>query len=615
MSGAWSTWWTVPPGESWLLATCTLLLFALPAPTRAAAQQVSARAYLTPEAVGLNRQFVLNVEVNGAQRTDAAPELPDIASFARYLGVSSSTSMQIVHGVTTVSLTLQYRYQATEVGTFDVGAVAVRAGGRVLETEPVTLTVSDAPRPAPGPGATPQGQAAVPPEDLFVVAEVSPRRVYENESVLVRYRLFTRVDVGSYSVTQTAGNEGFWVEGIPQAQNPAVEQIVRDGVPYATAVLRESVLFPTGPGTKTIEPLTVEASVRVRRRSLGPFEDFFNRGSLFGAVVPAVAASEPVDVEVLPLPEAGRPESFTGLVGRLDVTASLARSDVQTNEAVTLLLTVSGEGNLRVLAAPDLALSGDFEVFPPEVSESIDRRGNTIGGTKTYEYVLIPRTPGEKTIPSIEVAYFDAGEEAYETSSTAALALAVTGDAIAIAPGVRTGVETLREDIRFIQVAPPRLAVADRSLFDTVGFWIVALLPLLVLISAGGVRWHQDRLEGDVAYARGRRAARVARKRLAQARSLLSGDDVRGFYAEVESALRGFLADKLNVAEAGFMSETAEFALLERGVALDTVREYLECLGACDRARFAPPGSGDEERASFLERAAGAMTAVQEGLP
>ena len=605
--------WVISRKGSWPLLGVALLL-ATVAPAHTVAQEVTARAFLTPTTVGLNRQFVLNVEVTGTQRTDTDPELPVMGSFARYLGASSSTNMQMINGVTTVSLIVQYRYQAVEEGTFDIGPVTVRAGGRVLGTEPVTLTVSAAPPPPPGAGPPPEDPSGVSSEDLFVVAEVSKRRVYENEPVVVQYRLFTRVNVSSYSITQTAGSEGFWVEDVPRTQSPQVEQVVRDGVPYATAVLKHVVLFPTGPGTRTVEPLSVEARVRVQQRSRDPFEDFFNRSSLFGSLVPTVVASDPVDIEVLPLPEAGRPESFTGLVGRLDVTASVDRADVETNEAVTLSVTVSGEGNLRALAAPTIDFSRDFEVFPPEVSESIDRSGTRISGTKTYNYVLIPRTPGEKTIPSIEMAYFDAGSGRYATAATDPLALEVTGDAVVIAPGVRTGVETLREDIRFIQIAPPRFAVADSSIFDSPGFWIVTLLPLVAMIGALGLRWHRDRLEGDVAYARGRRASRVARKRLAWAQSTMSGDDARGFYAEVERALRGFLADKLNVAEAGFMSDSAESELRERGVSPDAVEEYLECLGACDRARFAPPGSGDEERAAFFERAARAMTAVQEGL-
>ncbi len=601
---------------SWLLLV-VMCLSAMVAPVRGVSQEVSARTFLTSAAVALNGQFVLNVEVRGTQRMDADPDLPLMGSFGRYLGASSSTNMQMINGVTTVSLIVQYRYQAMEEGTFDIGPVRVQAGGQVLVTEPLTLTVSAAPPPPlPRQGAVPPAEepSEQAPEDLFVVAEVSKRRVYENEPVVVQYRLFTRVNVSSYSVTQTGGNEGFWVEDVPQTQNAQVEQVVRDGVQYATAVLRHSVLFPTGPGTKTVEPMSVEARVRVQRRSRDPFQDFFNRSSLFGTDVPTLVTSEPVDIEVLPLPAEGRPESFTGLVGRLDVTASLDRTDMETNEAVTLSVRVTGEGNLRGLAAPTIGFSGDFEVFPPEISESIDRSGTRISGTRTYEYVLIPRTPGEKTVPAIEMSYFDTGSGRYSTTETEPLSLAVTGDAVVIAPGVRTGVETLREDIRFIRIAPPRFAVADESIFDSPGFWIVTLLPLVAMLGTLGLRWHQDRLEGDVAFARGRRAGRVARKRLAQAQSLTSGGDVRGFYAEVERALRGFLADKLNVAEAGFMSDRAESELQKRGVSAEAVREYMECLEVCDRARFAPPGSSDEELQGFFERAAGAMTSVHEDL-
>ncbi len=602
----------IPYRGSWLLLG--VMILAVAAPVQVAAQEVSARAFLTPASVGLNGQFVLNVEVRGTQRTDTDPELPIIGTFGRYLGASSSTNMQMINGATTVSVIIQYRYQAMEEGTFDIGPVTVRAGGRVLATEPITLTVSAVPSSGQGavpPRDDPSGPA---PDDLFVIAEVNKRRVYENEPVVVRYRLFTRVNVTSYSVTQTGGNEGFWVEDVPQTQNPQVEQVVRDGVQYASAVLRHSVLFPTGPGTKTVEPMTVEARVRIQQRSRDPFQDFFNRSSLFGSIEPVLVASEAVEIEVMPLPGEGRPESFTGLVGRLGVTASLDRTDVETNEAVTLSVRVTGEGNLRGLTAPTIVLSRDFEVFPPDVSESIDRSGTRISGTKTYDYVLIPRTPGAKTIPPIEMSYFDVGRGRYATVETEPLGLAVTGDAITIRPGLRSGVETLREDIRFIRIAPPRFAVADASIFDSPGFWIVTLLPLVAMIGTLGLRWHQDRLEGDVAFARARRASRVARKRLGRARSLASGADVRTFYVEVERALRGFLADKLNVAEAGFMSDSAESELTERGVSSEAVREYLECLAVCDRARFAPAGSTDEKRARFYERAAAAMAAVQEGL-
>ena len=583
------------------------------APFDVAAVQLEAHASVTPSVVPLNGQFTLDVEVRGTNRMDVEPSLPDLGAFSRYIGRNSSTSVQMINGVTTVSLIIQYRYRAIREGTFEIGVVEVEAGGQVLRTQPVTLTVSTAGA-AVGGGSGPENPAGVGPDDLFIVAEVGKTRVYQNEPIEVSYRLFTRVNVTSFTLVDLGESEGFWVEEVPGPQNPEVEQRVRGGQSYTTAVVRRVVLFPAGSGTKTIEPLSVEVSVQVRRQARSIFDDFFGGGSRFGSQVPAVIVSNPVEVEVLPLPVAGRPQSFTGLVGRLNVSASIDRSSVETNDAVTLELIVEGEGNLRGLAAPIIDFPGDFEVFPPEVTETIDRAGSRIRGSRAYTYVLIPRSPGEKSIPPVEMSYFDAESGLYATSASEPLRLEVTGDAIIGVPIGRAGVETLREDIRFIRIGPPSLGALGGSLTDAPGFWIVTLLPLVALLGALGLRTHWDRLEGDVAYARGRRAGRIAKKRLGEARRMMAEGDARAFYAEVERALRGFLADKLNVAEAGFMSEVAEAELRRRGVSEADIKEYFQCLGDCDRARFAPPGSSAEEKSGFFDRAAEAMTSVQEGL-
>ena len=583
------------------------------APFDVAAVQLEAHASVTPSVVPLNGQFTLDVEVRGTNQMDVEPSLPDLGDFSRYIGRNSSTSVQMINGATTVSLIIQYRYRAIREGTFEIGVVEVEAAGQVLRTQPVTLTVSPAGA-AVGGGSGPENPAGVGPDDLFIVTEVGKTRVYQNEPIEVSYRLFTRVNVTSFTLVDLGESEGFWVEEVPGPQNPEVEQRVRGGQPYTTAVVRRVVLFPAGSGTKTIEPLSVEVSVQVRRQARSIFDDFFGGGSLFGSQVPAVIVSNPVEVEVLPLPVAGRPQSFTGLVGRLNVSASIDRSSVETNDAVTLELIVEGEGNLRGLAAPIIDFPGDFEVFPPEVTETIDRAGSRIRGSRAYTYVLIPRSPGEKSIPPVEMSYFDAESGLYATSASEPLRLEVTGDAIIGVPIGRAGVETLREDIRFIRIGPPSLGALGGSLVDAPGFWIVTLLPLVALLGALGLRTHWDRLEGDVAYARGRRAVRIAKKRLGEARRVMAEGDARAFYSEVERALRGFLADKLNVAEAGFMSEVAEAELRRRGVSEADTKEYFDCLGECDRARFAPPGSSAEEKSGFFDRAAEAMTSVQEGL-
>ena len=585
-------------------------------PAGATAQEVSARAYLSTSQVGVGQQFVVNVEVSGTQGVDRDPELPDMTAFSVYLGSGSSSSVQMSGGRTSITLTIQYRFQATRAGTFTVDPIEVRAGGGAFTTDPLALTVSDAPVPQ-GPSTRPGArEPGIGPDDLFVEAVPSRLRVYENQPVVVDYRIFTRVNVSSYSITQLPPATGFWVEEYPPVREPVIGQTVRDGQQYTTATIRKVALFPTGSGMRTLEPLGIEAQVRVRRSAFDPFEDFFGRGSLLNSTLSTAAASRPVEIEVLPLP-GERPADFTGFVGNLDVTAILDRDSVQVSDAVTLTVVVSGSGNLRMLAQPEVAIPPGFEAFPPEVDERVDRTDAGVSGRRTYEFVLVPRVPGVGTIPPVELAYFDPEREAYEVAASGALAVEVTGVAADGPLGtgrVRAGVEELRTDIRFIQLGSPALVRANQPLFAHPFFWVILLAPLAAVGGAAGVRRHRDRLHGDIAYARSRRASRVARKRLAEARKLAGGEDVRAFYAETGHALEGFLADKLNIAAAGMIRDEVRERLRTMGIGEEAAEPCLECLEECDRQRFAPPTASPGERARFLGQVEAAMADMAEHL-
>lgn len=581
-----------------------------PLPAAARAQDIQVRASLSSERVGFGGQFVLNVEVSGTQQTDSEPVLPDMEEFAQYLGSSTSTSMRIVNGRTSVALTYQFRFQAIRDGVFEIGAVKVTAGGETYETDPVSLVVSDTPAPRGGIADAGEPAGGISPEDLFIETEVSRITAFENEPVVVAYRLFTRVPVDGYTITNLPQTTGFWTEELEQSEAPQVENVVRDGTEYATAVIRRVALFPTGSGERTLEPLGIEAQVRVpdrRRESI--FGDFFGGSGLFDRRVPVAAASRPVTIEVRPPPAQGQPGSFTGHVGELDITASVDRAAVAANEAFTFRLDVTGTGNLRALTPPEITFPDEFEVFPPETTDRIEPGGGSIRGTRGYEYVLIPRAPGAVTIPAVEMAYFDARSGAYGTTRTQPVEITVTGDAAA--PSAETGavsslVEPIRDEIRFIHIGTPAFRRTGAPLHSTAGFWIVLLLPAAAVAGAAAARRHRDRIEGDVAYARVRRARRMARRRLARAKGLAEGDP-RDFYAEVAGALQGFLADKLNVAEAGLVREEAGRAARRRGVSDETLERLFACLDDCDLQRFAPAGAEREPPERVIERAATIM--------
>lgn len=585
-----------------------LALALLPTPTHA--QDIQVRAFLSSPRVGFGGQFELNVEVSGTQQTDADPVLPDMEEFGQYLGASTSTSMQVVNGRTSVALTYQYRFQALKDGVFEIGPVKVAAGGQTYETEPVSLIVSDTPAPRGGIADAAEPADGVSPGDVFIETDVSRTTAFENEPVVVAYRIFTRVPVEGYSITALPQTTGFWTEELEQSNSPQVENVVRDGSQYATAVIRRVALFPTGSGERTLEPLGVEAQVRVPDRSRRDiFGDFFGGSGLFDRRVPVAVASRPVTIEVQPLPTEGRPGSFTGHVGELDLAATVDRASVAANEAFTFRLDVTGTGNLRALTPPEIAFPDEFEVFPPETSDDIAPGGGSIRGTRSYEYVLIPRAPGGVTIPAVEMAYFDARSGSYGTTRSQPVEITVTGDAAAMSTetgAVPSAVEPIREEIRFIHIGTPEFRRTGVPLHSTAGFWIVLLLPMAAVVGAAAVRRHRDRIQGDVAYARVRRARRMARKRLARAKGLAAGDP-RDFYAEVAGALEGFLADKLNVAEAGLVREDAARLARRRGVSEETLGRLFACLDDCDLQRFAPAGAEREPPERVIERAAAIM--------
>ena len=592
------------------LLACAVAVAAFAGPV--SGQGVGVRAYLSPgNTVAVGRPIVLNVEIAGSQSLTEDPQVPDLEPFAQYLGSSSQSSMRVVNGRTSVSLTVEYRFQAMHEGTFEIPAFDVVVEGATHRTEPLTVTISSTPQPS-GPGGGASADGGIPAEDLFVTAEATKTRVRDGEPFVVEYRIWTLVDVSSFNFTRVPEPQGFWVEDVTPAGQPQVEQLTRNGRSYTTAVIRRVALVPSGPGEKTLEPVALEVQVRVRRSD--PFGDFFGNPFFGSSVVPATILSNPLTVSVARLPP-GRPEPFSGVVGRLTVTATIDRDSVDANEAVTLTVRASGEGNIRAVPAPVLGLPPDFEVFPPEITESVQPFGPGLSGDKTFEYVLIPRAPGSREIPAITMGYFDERAGVYRTASTGALALAVTGVAgEGPADVARGGVAQLREDIRFIRLGAGTLQARDRPLFAGVAFWVFALLPLVSVAGAVALRRQRDLLEGDVAYARGRRASRLAKKRLAEARLLAAGTDARPFYAEVARALRGLVADRLNLAEAGLQSTELDQRLGARGVPERRVAEVRACLEHCDRQRFAPPGIDPHEKARFLDRVGDVMTALDKAI-
>lgn len=596
-------------------------------------QDLTVTTSVDRNAVALNERFTLSIEISGKGANSAQdPELPAIGAFASFLGSGSSQNISFVNGRMSTSKVFQCYYTATAVGKFQIPPVTVTAGGKTVSSTAIDFEVTadggqgqtQARSAAPGqaaPGrAVTQGEG--PAEgDLFLRATVDRRKVYPNEPVIVTYKLYTRVNVANLSVSKMPATAGFWAEDFDMPQQLQTSHEVLEGKQYTVATVRRTALFPMGSGTRAVDPLVLDCDVHVRSRSRDPFADFFDDSFFFGGkTVRRQIRSKPISIEVQPFPEAGKPAGFSGLSGRFRISASADKRDVKTNEAITYKVTVEGDGNIRQIPAPEIVFPSDFEVYPPKTSETVTRSGAGISGRRTFEYVLIPRAAGDETLPAVRLSYFDASAAAYRTVSTEAIQLRVEqGVGGGYAGPAVTGlskeeVRLIGQDIRFIKTADVPFRGAGAAAVPPAALWIGFGLPLAGLGAALARRRKLDRLAVDVAYARGSRASRAVRKRLAAAAGLMKPETQKAFYAEAAKGIQGFLGDKLNIAEAGMLSEDVSARLSARGVRPETIQAVFACLETCDMKRFSPETATLDEMKAFYGEAEKAVSRLEREL-
>jgi hypothetical protein len=595
----------------------------------ASGQDLTIRTYVDRNVVGLNEQFTLSIELTGKGANSASdPEIPQIGQFASYLGSGSSQNIQFTNGKMAVTKVINCYFVASAVGKYKIPPVQVTYNGKAFASAAIDMEVQQSgTKPPAQQQAAPQQPAPAqqgtgPAEgDLFVRATVDRRQVFQNEPVIVTYKIYTRVNVSNVGISKMPATAGFWTEEFEIPQQLQTSSEVLDGKKYTVATVRKMALFPMSPGAKTIDPMVLDCEVTVRAsRSRDPFGDFFDDSFFFGGrAVRKQIQSKPVTIEVLPFPEEGKPANFTGITGRFRVSASADKRSVKTNEAITYKIYIEGEGNIRQIQAPEIAFPTDFEVYPPKVTETLSRSGAGISGRKTFEYVLIPRAEGEETLKPVALSFFDPASKSYKTVRTESIALQVAQGAEGYTTVAGSGlskeeVRLIGQDIRFIKTADTPFRRTGMPTVPPAFYWSVFLLPLLGLAGAFAYRKHLDRISGDVAYARGIRASSAVRKRLSAAKSLIKGDVQKQFYAEAGRALQGYIGDKLNIAEAGMISGEVEAILRRKGVSEETARGFFDCLDTCDMKRFSPESATVEEMKAFFHKVETAIMKLEKEL-
>ena len=569
------------------------------------AQSVEFKAS-APAQVIIGRPFQLSYSVNQRAKDLRAPEFTDFDYVAGpYTSQSSSTSF--VNGKRTSSFQMTYTYTllASKEGSFTIPPATIKVDGEQYTSNGVRITVLPADEPAQtnanrqshtaGTTASQQNESqTISSENIFMRTLVSKTKVHEQEAILLTYKLyFAGVDVAQLTNnTRLPEFKGFLKQELEMSEIQT-ELEHYNGRNYQTAVLYRTLLFPQRSGDIVIDPAQFEALLRVQNRAQvrSIFDDFFNSYT----TVTKALQSPGITINVSALP-AGKPLGFCGGVGQFNISSSISSTELQANEAVTLTVTIQGAGNMKLLKTPAVDWPEGFEVYDPKVTNNFSVTTSGVSGTKTIEYLAIPRAGGVYTIPAIQFAYYDTQADAYRSLATPEYTLNIarstneeSGAAVVNTYVQKENIQQLGSYIRYIYTGELKAASNRNSIsFGTLLFWLFYAIPLSIAALMFIVFRKRIKENADVTHMRYKKANKVAQRRLKVAEQLLQQNKKEAFFEEIERAAWTYLSDRLSIPTAQLNKENIAQILTEKAVPDVTIKQMLHVLSTAEFARYAP---------------------------
>ena len=573
-----------------------------------------------PSHVSVGEQFRLTYTVNTQNVSDfRAGNIPD--EFEVLIGPNRSmqSSYQMINGHTSSSSSITYTYivVATKNGSFTIPAAHVVVGGKSIASNTLKITVSGTPQNQSNGGSGRRQRddegaelrdagSRISGSDLFIKVSANKRRVYEQEPILLTYKVYTLV-----SLTQLEGKmpdlKGFHTQEVelPQQKSFKVETV--NGRPYRTVTWSQYVMFPQITGKLQIPSLTFNGIVVQQNRNIDPFEAFFNGGSGYIEVKKQIQAPG-IEIQVDPLPQ--RPSNFSGAVGRFNISAQVDKTDVKANDPVSLRVIVSGTGNLKLIKQPEVLFPKDFDKYDAKITDKTKLTANGLEGSMIYDILAVPRHQGKYEIPPIEFTYFNTATKKYETVKSEGFTLNVAKGSGSSSVNDFTGQEDLQllnKDIRHIKTGDTRQHSLDEFFFGSTGYVVSIILLALVFVSLF-VIFRQRAIENaNITKRRAGKANKVATKRLKKASRLMEENKPGEFYDEVLRALWGYVGDKLNIPVEQLSHDNISMRLSERNVDENTITQFIGALDECEFERYAP-GDPKGNMNKVYEKA---MTAIE----
>ncbi len=529
---------------------------------------------------------------------------------------SSESSFQMVNGHTSSSSSITYTYTlyAAKSGVYNIPAAHARVGGKQISSSPAKVTVvgsaqgrgNNSPKMHEDDNYQPHMRAAgsaISGRDLFIKVSANKKKVYEQEPILLTYKVYTLVDL-----TQLEGKmpelTGFHTQEIPLPQQKSFHIERVNGKPYRTVTWSQYVMYPQMTGKMEIPSITFKGIVVQQNRSVDPFEAFFNGGSGYVEVKRNIVAPS-IKIDVLPLPQ--KPANFSGGVGKFNISAQLNKNELKAGDPLSLRIVVGGIGNLKLIKQPVVNFPKDWDKYDPKVTDKTKLTSNGLEGNMIYDILAVPRNQGHYTIPPIELTYYDTSLNQYKTIKTQSFEIEVAkGD------GSRSSVvdysKDQPKDIKDIKKGDAELHSVDNFFFGSVGYLMSLLIPFVAFVALLVIFRKRAIDNADLVKMKGKKANKIATKRLRQANKLMLAGKSNEFYDEVLRALWGYVGDKLNMPAEKLSRENISEKLQSHNVDDNTISKFLSAIDDCEMMRFAP---GDPE-GNMNKTFESAMTAIME---
>ena len=529
---------------------------------------------------------------------------------------SSESSFQMVNGHTSSSSSITYTYTlyAAKSGVYNIPAAHARVGGKQISSSPAKVTVvgsaqgrgNNSPKMHEDDNYQPHMRAAgsaISGRDLFIKVSANKKKVYEQEPILLTYKVYTLVDL-----TQLEGKmpelTGFHTQEIPLPQQKSFHIERVNGKPYRTVTWSQYVMYPQMTGKMEIPSITFKGIVVQQNRSVDPFEAFFNGGSGYVEVKRNIVAPS-IKIDVLPLPH--KPANFSGGVGKFNISAQLNKNELKAGDPLSLRIVVGGIGNLKLIKQPVVNFPKDWDKYDPKVTDKTKLTSNGLEGNMIYDILAVPRNQGHYTIPPVELTYYDTSLNQYKTIKTQSFEIEVAkGD------GSRSSVvdysKDQPKDIKDIKKGDAELHSVDNFFFGSVGYLMSLLIPFVAFVALLVIFRKRAIDNADLVKMKGKKANKIATKRLRQANKLMLAGKSNEFYDEVLRALWGYVGDKLNMPAEKLSRENISEKLQSHNVDDNTISKFLSAIDDCEMMRFAP-GDPDGNMNKTFESA---MTAIME---